>query len=663
MHHPALALTALIALALAAPAPAPQDIEFDLVYALPNPSSSVDLTATVQVVKYDPTSVIQNAIPQITQDVHAEGPGSTLKKRLACQKQPAGAKNAPAVADDAGSFKASVDFSNVANGAVTPSGYTQTFKNLNASNNAYGYMGYSTLDSYDVTTCAGRCTKVNGCMSFNIYFERLPSVEPADSCPNPTSVTAIKCVYWGGPVTAENANNYGQWRNKFQVVIAGSNGYQNNSIVTPPGYNTPVFLNNAAINAPYDSFGFDSYMGVALFNSGPFDIKLCADACNLKSKYNLEHPPTDGTPVTTCQFFNTYILYINESSNAQGQYCAMYSQTWSDKYAVNKGQTRGYDRFLILNSYSVSNKMNPGAACKDCAVRQMSKDVSWHTLQPYCSTLLGYDKPAATKIVYNGVTATITETKTVSSNVPGAPVLRRDATPTAVPINNKVWPIAISAQTTPAVKKRQAAKTPDVLTKYPLPVQTSACSLQATPWTTTVSSETTVATVTLTQSTVVNVTPTGFRVKAVAPPAASGLYIKYAGSDPNNMLDAYSLNGQQSDAFIYHFDATDKYGVVSNTNGKKAVVGLDNLYGATAFQSRAETGEDTEFATCKRSAEGIFTCRGSTSALSVWVACKPGSGNPLLFLFNPTFDDAVALLCGGSADDGYILTLAVEDVY
>ncbi|KAF4551540.1 Hypothetical protein D9617_13g100410 [Elsinoe fawcettii] len=656
-------VSALAALAQAAPAPAPQDIEFDLVYALPNPSSSVDLTATAQVVKYDPTSILQDALPQITQDPHTDdGAGSTLRKRAACQKQPAGAKNAPTVADDPASFKASVDFANAANNAVTPAGYTQTFKNLKASNNAYGYMGYSTLDSYDVATCAGRCTKINGCMSFNLYFERDPSIEPADACPNPPSVTMIKCVYWGGPVTTENAINDGQWRAKFQVVMAGSNGYQNNSIVTPPGYNAPVYLNDAAINAPYDSFGFDSYMGVALFNSGPFDIKLCADACNLKSKYNREHPPTDGTPVTTCQFFNTYILYINQSSNAQGQYCAMYSESWPTKYAVNKGQYRGYDRFLIQNSYSVSNKTDPGAPCKDCAVHQMSKDISWHTLQPYCSTLLGYDKPATTKVNVVSVTATATETKMVTTNVPGAPVVRRDTVPTAVPINNIAYPIAIAANATVAPKKRQAAATPDVLTKYPLPVQSSACSLQATPWTTTVASTSTVTTVTVTVSSVVSATPTGFKVKAVAPPAASGLYIKYAGSDPNNVLDAYSLNGQQSEAFVYHFDATDKYTLISNTNGKKAVVGLEDRYAATAWQSRAQGGDDVEVAACKRSAEGILTCQGTTSSLSVWVACKVGSGNPLLFIFNPSFENPVSALCG-SDDAGYVVTLAVEDVY
>jgi hypothetical protein len=85
-------------------------------------------------------------------------------------------------------------------------------------------------------------------------FERDPLLNPDNpSCANPPSTVQIKvcffdsdqsflakrvfqCVLWSGPVNAENAVNAGQWRNKFQVVIAGSNGYVNKSIDTPSGY-------------------------------------------------------------------------------------------------------------------------------------------------------------------------------------------------------------------------------------------------------------------------------------------------------------------------------------------------------------------------------------------------------------------------------------------
>ena len=69
------------------------------------------------------------------------------------------------------------------------------FTNLNVSNNAYGYMGYTSLSTYDTEKCAAKCNAINGCMSFNLYFERDPSLEPAAGCPNPPSVTNIKYLF------------------------------------------------------------------------------------------------------------------------------------------------------------------------------------------------------------------------------------------------------------------------------------------------------------------------------------------------------------------------------------------------------------------------------------------------------------------------------------
>ena len=86
-------------------------------------------------------------------------------------------------------------------------------------------MGLTTLKSYDVLTCASKCDQADGCQAFNIYIERDPSVDPnAQDCPNPPSTTNYKCTLWGAPVAASQADNKGQWRDSFQVVIAGSNG-------------------------------------------------------------------------------------------------------------------------------------------------------------------------------------------------------------------------------------------------------------------------------------------------------------------------------------------------------------------------------------------------------------------------------------------------------
>ena len=91
--------------------------------------------------------------------------------------------------------------------------------------NAPNYLTFVTLDKYEPLSCAAYCDKTNGCSAFNIYFERDPSKTPnAEDCPNPPSTTNIKCALWGNVVTSQQATNTGQWRNDFQIVVAGSSG-------------------------------------------------------------------------------------------------------------------------------------------------------------------------------------------------------------------------------------------------------------------------------------------------------------------------------------------------------------------------------------------------------------------------------------------------------
>jgi hypothetical protein len=83
-------------------------------------------------------------------------------------------------------------------------------------------MGYTTLNKYDTLQCASLCNKRTGCVAFNLYFERDPTLDAnAQSCPNPPSLTNIKCVFWGAPISDKTATNDGQYRDSFHVVIAG----------------------------------------------------------------------------------------------------------------------------------------------------------------------------------------------------------------------------------------------------------------------------------------------------------------------------------------------------------------------------------------------------------------------------------------------------------
>jgi len=99
---------------------------------------------------------------------------------------------------------------------------------------AYGYLGFTTLQTYDTQACASKCDKMNGCMAVNVYFERDPSVDPGTNCPSPSSVTMIKCVFWGGPVTSANANNQGQCKQRIKCT-----SYLRNRLIVPAYCRSP----------------------------------------------------------------------------------------------------------------------------------------------------------------------------------------------------------------------------------------------------------------------------------------------------------------------------------------------------------------------------------------------------------------------------------------
>ncbi|KAI5203542.1 hypothetical protein E4T38_05123 [Aureobasidium subglaciale] len=372
--------------ALAVANPLPQEIDWAAVDALaPIPTVTipiVDISAQASTVAYEPSA----AATSVAAEVKASGVDTTtgLKARAAvtCKPQPTGAGKVPSP-DTPDAFLAFSEFSDTAQSASTPAGYYNTFTDLKASNNAYGYMGYTVLSEYSTTTCASKCDAISGCAAFNIYFERDPTLNRSSipilpllqcfiltfraandaSCNNPASTTNIKCVFWGGPVTTGNAKNAGQWRRDFHVVIAGSNGYVSNKIVTPPGYTDPIPLGNAAVNAPFDCQGKDTYLGVRIFQTGPFDISKCAAACTAQADYARAHPPANGGEVKTCSWFNTYVLL--KDNVAVGQYCALYKNSWEvPKYATNYGQYRGQSKYTIENSFVSGNGTSVTPACQ-----------------------------------------------------------------------------------------------------------------------------------------------------------------------------------------------------------------------------------------------------------------------------------------------------------
>ena len=211
-------------------------------------------------------------------------------------------------------------------------------------------------------------------------------------------------------------------------------------------------------------------MGYKLFNDGqPFEPARCAAACEAETRWNVEHLNSR----MLCKYFNTYVLMKN--GEPQGQYCSMYTQKWEKNVAVNDGQWRGDDHYTIASSFSYSNTTDPGKPKLPCDVAAAKSAIIASSLQPFCSTLLGYTTPVSTIVA------------TEFTTVPATTVV------------NTVSPVTTTTTTvTQAPQKRDVVgpATPAALTSFPASAVSAACSLQATPVTETVTtSTTTVATV------------------------------------------------------------------------------------------------------------------------------------------------------------------------
>lgn len=202
--------------------PSPQLI--DLV-AIGNYPDSVRVTAPIDKEVDVAASVPAAPIKPLTSIGSSSKRDLTVEKRDGdCSPYPTGSGPVPSP-DTVDAFASFPTFAAMATAAPTPDGYEVVFINSNASLTASNYMGLYTLGSYDTLGCASQCDQTSGCQAFNMYIERDPSLNAsADNCPNPPSTTNYKCTLWGAPVSVDEATNFGQYQDSFQVVIAGSNG-------------------------------------------------------------------------------------------------------------------------------------------------------------------------------------------------------------------------------------------------------------------------------------------------------------------------------------------------------------------------------------------------------------------------------------------------------
>lgn len=477
--------------ALTAAAPRPQMIPFD---EIPDytPTVTMEPGLTAQVVTYDPTAAISAAAADVTDDPLLQEKRDLLQARAACNPQPTMANVYGIDVSSAAAFRADTIAAGKANNAVTPSGYSLSFQNSLKASSAYGYLGYQTVSSYDPSICARKCDSTTGCLAFNIYFERDPTVEPGTGCTNPSAFANIKCSYWGGNLDSTTATNGGQMRSSFEVAIAGSNGYTTTKYQVISGYTTPKILNTAAIDAPRDCNDRDTYMGYKLFNEAAFDARLCSAACDAQSAYNIANPPSDGSAPKLCKFFNTYIL--SKNGVGQGQFCSMYTEQWASTYATNKGQTRGSDKYTISFSFMYGNTTDDGTPA--CSATDSTFCSAYNNYVPPVSTIVSSVTPAVSTVTstqVNVVTSTI-YTATVTAQAAHA---RRDGNSTesgpdySISIIESINPsytnkvvdspsTATSTGSASAVLARRAIATPAKFSGWPASRISASCSVIAT---------------------------------------------------------------------------------------------------------------------------------------------------------------------------------------
>ncbi|ROV98079.1 hypothetical protein VMCG_07016 [Cytospora schulzeri] len=145
----------------------------------------------------------------------------------ACTSDMPGGLGPTVVPDTPAAFLNFGGFANDAISTTNLAGYANVAYNQNAwaERTTTTSMGWLNLADYDVTACGTYCNNTAGCLSFDIFFQRSPTVAPSfnSSCPNPPSMTSVMCWIYSNPMTTADLVNTGETRGQFQVVIAGSN--------------------------------------------------------------------------------------------------------------------------------------------------------------------------------------------------------------------------------------------------------------------------------------------------------------------------------------------------------------------------------------------------------------------------------------------------------
>ncbi|KAF2089477.1 hypothetical protein K490DRAFT_20598, partial [Saccharata proteae CBS 121410] len=251
--------------------------------------------------------------------------------------------------DTVAAFEAYSGFHKDALNAVTPLTYVQSFRDLNASTSANSYLSLVTLQSYDTQGCSQWCDNTTLCESFNIYIERDPSLNPTEGqCPDPSSITNYKCTLWGSSINATTATNQGGWRDDFQVVIVGSNGYNKiNTTITPPSCGSnwnsgSQCSSGGAISKPSCNVGNH-------FFPGPYNPTVCAAYAEAQTAKNKAAAGWWSMWMyQPCNMFNSYM--VKKNGVPMGTYCSLFNTEVDHSWATYFGGVSGSDKFDIETS-------------------------------------------------------------------------------------------------------------------------------------------------------------------------------------------------------------------------------------------------------------------------------------------------------------------------
>ncbi|KUI63702.1 hypothetical protein VM1G_10433 [Cytospora mali] len=291
------------------------------------------------------------------------------------------------------------EFYTTARIATVPLGYNLVGQALNGSVYGQVFRGVQLLTSYDPVSCAGICSGMTFCTSFNICepndniprrgclreavadacsadYERDPVLNPDPvNCPNPNSTTNIKCVFWGSSISEELALNDGEIRSSFRVVIAGSNYYIKQDALnnlTDLGFYGPrgdgqsntIFSADDLIE-PTDKYPtfIGGYRGFyARRPEGPsYDPTICAKKCNKLTIHNSVNK-VNSTPYINGAYpkCNMFTIFEDVQTDAVpfSIVCFFFSTSWDSKYATTVVGSDRKGRKLTANLVKIYQRLD-----------------------------------------------------------------------------------------------------------------------------------------------------------------------------------------------------------------------------------------------------------------------------------------------------------------